>query len=245
MTWKVNYRIYRSATDGKPAHYDTYPIEIGPEETVLDGVERIWARQDRSLLFRHACHHASCGSCGMRVNGVEKLSCVTYLKDVTKDGGTITVDPLRHFPQIGDLVVDVTPMFAKLQQIKMPITQRATALGEPGEYNRFEDCIECGLCISACPMTQTNPNYLGPAALAAAERLVVEPRGADVSAILKLVDTEDGCWRCHTAFECSEVCPYQVDPAGKIMALRRQLMIEKVKGLFGLGALRPARGGII
>jgi len=121
--------------------------------------------------------------------------------------------------------------------VGMPIVRGAEPLGEPQDFNRFEDCIECGLCISACPVMLTNPQYLGPAGLASAERLVVEPRGADIPSILHLVDDENGCWRCHTAFECSEVCPSNVDPAAAIMALRRRLIMERIKSLFGRGAL--------
>lgn len=237
MAWQIQYRVFRLKQDGKPPHYDTFTVDIKPDETVLDGLERIWAFQDRALTLRHACHHASCGSCGMRVNGVERLSCVTYIQDVTTDGGTLVVEPLRNFPVVSDLVVDVSPMFHKMHEVGMPIVRSAEPLGQPGDFSRFEDCIECGMCISACPVMLTNPQYLGPASLASAERLVTEPRGADVPSILYLVDDESGCWRCHTAFECSEVCPSNVDPAAAIMALRRRLIVERVKSLFGRGVL--------
>jgi len=237
MAWQVQYRIFRLKQNGTSPHYDTFTVEIRPDETVLDGIERIWAFQDRSLTFRHACHHASCGSCAMRVNGVEKLSCVTYIQDVTTDGGVLVVEPLRNFPVVSDLVVDVSSMFHRLQEVGMPIVRSAEPLGEPGEFNRYEDCIECGMCISACPVMLTSSQYLGPAALAAADRLVKEPRGAEIPAVLRLVDDENGCWRCHTAFECSEVCPSNVYPAEAIMALRRRLIVERIKSLFGRGAL--------
>jgi succinate dehydrogenase / fumarate reductase iron-sulfur subunit len=237
MAWQIQYRIFRLKQDGKPSHYDTFTVDIEPDETVLDGVERIWAFQDRTLTFRHACHHASCGSCGMRVNGVEKLSCVTFIKDVTTKGGTLVLEPLRNFPIISDLVVDVSPMFYRMQDVGMPIVRSSEPLGKLENFNRYENCIECGLCISACPVMLTSPKYLGPAALASAERLVTEPRSTDVPSILHMVDDENGCWRCHTAFECSEVCPSNVYPAEAIMALRRRLIVERLKRLFGRGAM--------
>ena len=76
--------------------------------------------------------------------------------------------------------------------------------------------------------------YLGPAALAAAERMVAEPRVANLTSILRLVDSEDGCWRCHTAYECTEVCPSNVYPAEAIMAPRRRVILGRVKELFGI-----------
>ena len=77
MKWQVKFRIFRYKQDGSQPHFDTFDIEAKPDEYVLDVVERIWAEQDRSLTFRHACHHAACGACGMRLNGREKLACTT------------------------------------------------------------------------------------------------------------------------------------------------------------------------
>ncbi len=88
---------------------------------------------------------------------------------------------------------------------------------------RLEDCVECGLCVSACPITGTDPDYLGPAVLGAAWRVVAEPRGLDAISVLDGVDDHQGCWRCHLSFACSEVCPTGADPAGGIMALRGAL----------------------
>lgn len=241
MTWKVNFRVFRFKQDGSPVHYDTFPVEIKPDESVLDGIERIWAFQDRTLVFRHFCHHAGCGSCAMRVNGVEKLTCVTWIKDVTSDGGTITVEPLRHFPLISDLAVDVAPLFNKLDEIKFPALCKSEPLGEPLEFTRFEDCLECGSCISACPIVSASDEYLGPAVLAAIEHMVAEPRGCDVNHLLHLADQSNGCWRCDTAYECTEVCPYQVKPAQAIMRLRWRLIVEKVKGLVGQSSLYQAK----
>jgi succinate dehydrogenase / fumarate reductase iron-sulfur subunit len=241
MTWKVNFRVFRFKQDGNPPRYDTFTVEIKPDESVLDGIERIWAFQDRTLTFRHFCHHAGCGSCAMRVNGVEKLTCVTWIKDVTADGGTITVEPLRNFPLISDLAVDVAALFRHLQDIDFPVLRESQPLGEPLEFTRFEDCLECGACLSACPVMAAGDDYLGPATLAAIERMVAEPRGRDVNALLHLVDQADGCWRCDTAFECTEVCPYEVNPAQAIMRLRWKLIVEKLKRLVGQSSLYQAK----
>jgi succinate dehydrogenase iron-sulfur subunit len=97
---------------------------------------------------------------------------------------------------------------------------------------RFEDCLECGLCLSACPVAG-DPRFLGPVALAAAERVLDEPRGADPRAVLGWVDDAHGAWRCHLAFECSAVCPAGVDPGGAIIRLRRRLLRDRLPRLVG------------
>ena len=91
--------------------------------------------------------------------------------------------------------------------------------------------------MSACPITGTDPSYLGPAVLGAAARVVAEPRGQDAGAVLSWVDDHDGCWRCHLSFACTEVCPTGADPAAGIMALRGALTREH------LGLRRAGRRG--
>lgn len=233
--WRVNFRVFRYKSDGGPVRFDAFEVEIAPDHTVLDGLEKIWAFQDRSLAFRHACHHASCGTCGMRINGVEKLACVVPLSEITHDGGTVVCEPLRSFPLVRDLVVDMGSFFGRLEEAQFEIIRSAEPLPQAREdtLTRFENCIECGLCVSACPVAASDVLYMGPAALAAAWRMTEEPRGADVRRVLANVDQEHGCWRCHIAFECSEVCPSNVDPAKAIMALRKDLLKRKLRGLFG------------
>ncbi len=238
--WTVNYRVFRLKRSGGTPHYDTFSVEIAPHETVLDGLEKIWAFQDRSLTFRHACHHASCGSCGIRVNGVEKLPCIVPIREVIRDGGTLLCEPLRHFPLVSDLVVDMGQFYRRLEEAHFQIIRSSEPIdpeerGSSDALTRFENCIECGLCVSACPVSGTDGLYLGPAVLAAAWRMTTEPRDTDPSIVRSNVDQEHGCWRCHVAFECSEVCPSNVDPAAAIMALRQDLLKRKLRRLFRRG----------
>jgi succinate dehydrogenase / fumarate reductase iron-sulfur subunit len=232
--WTISIKVYRQK-GGEKAHFDLFTQEVAPDEYVLDVVERIWAFQDRSLVFGHACHHSTCGACGMRVNGVEKLTCITPLRDVTRDGGTLLLEPLNNFPRISDLAVDLSPLYARMGQVghrSVLMVKEEHAPGEKAEpYTelRLADCIECGLCISACPAAMTSPAYLGPAVLAGAQQ-----NAALTAPLCALVETQDGAWRCHSAYECSEVCPSFVDPAARIMDLRRRLVARHIRRLFGL-----------
>ena len=96
-------------------------------------------------------------------------------------------------------------------------------------FIRFESCIECGICLSACPTMATDDRFLGPAGLAGIHRRLGETDDpADAKHLLALADGEHGVWRCHGAFECTEVCPQGVDPAGRIAALRRELAMRRL-----------------
>ena len=237
--WNITLRINRQKGQGTP-FFDEFKFEVDPDEYVLDVVERVWAFHDRSLVFAHACHHSTCGACGMRVNGAEKLTCITPVREVTSDGGTLKVEPLRNFPVISDLVVDMGSLFTRMEKVchrpVVPLSEEPTnagldkfTLALEEDCIRLSDCIECGLCISACPVATTTSDYLGPAILAGAHQHGLNGNGE----LLSLVDCASGVWRCHHAFECNEVCPSFVEPGTKIMSLRNAVIAARFKNLFG------------
>jgi succinate dehydrogenase / fumarate reductase iron-sulfur subunit len=169
---------------------------------------------------------------------VEKLTCITAIRDVTHDGATLKVEPLRNFPVVSDLAVDMGPFYRKMDAVGaravLPVIEAEIEnppsewSPEDSQYIRLSDCIECGLCISACPITATTPEYLGPAPLAAAQDQGLKRKPE----LLALVDCEDGVWRCHSVFECTAVCPSFVDPGRRIMNLRTQVVGMKLRKLF-------------
>lgn len=237
--WNVTFILSRQKS-GEAHRYESHRLEVDPDEYVLDGVERIWAFVDRSLCFRHACHHSTCGACGMLVNGVEKLTCITTIRSVTHDGGTLKVEPLRNFPVVSDLVVDMSSFYTRLDQAKfdqvapvekacLPYEMKAPENQGTG-YERLVDCLECGMCISACPAALTSSEYLGPAVMAAIQHSYTQ--SCDFQ-LLDLADSQDGVWRCHSAFECTAVCPSNVDPAWRIMDLRKSVVGHRIRTLFG------------
>lgn len=216
MEKPLTLQILRTPRD-KSAHnyWQEYHIRLPEDAYVLDALEAAW-RQDPSLMYRHSCHHASCGSCGIRIQGRECLSCITSAFGIAR-AGVLRLEPLRNFRVVADLVVDISPLSQKLEAVKAAITTRVET------SQRFVNCIECGLCISACPIAATDSEYLGPAVLAAAQSNM---NGADVRS---QVEGPNGVWRCHSAFECTEVCPAGVEPATAIMNMRKELLISAIK----------------
>ncbi len=222
-------RVFRFKRGEDAPRFEEYDVPVGEPTTILEALRWIQLHGDPTLALRHSCLHASCGTCGVRVNGREGLACVTAIRDTS---GTVTVEPLANLPVLNDLVVDMDGFTQRFPPAH-PLVRTSEFLeqAEPPEghdaFVRLEDCIECGICLSACPVAATDDTYVGPAALAYAQRVLEEARGADREAILDWADDESAAWRCHAAFECTEACPSDVRPAQRIMELRRALRQRK------------------
>ncbi|MEZ0345770.1 MAG: 2Fe-2S iron-sulfur cluster-binding protein [Infirmifilum sp.] len=219
----MKYRLVIKRFKNGKAWFDTFEVEADPEESVLDVVERVSLKKDRSIVFEHACHHGVCGACGMTINGVERLTCVTKIGDVAK-GGVVVVEPLRGFKVISDLAVDKSRMFGKYSYVS-PSTLEKLFMNHGAasiEREKLFDCLECGICYSACPIANTFPSYLGPSLLA----MVSKSGNARVP---RIVDSRSGVWGCHGAFECSVRCPADFKPGELIMRLRRRMLSGEVK----------------
>ena len=225
------FRVHRHRRDGGPDRVDEFDVPADEAVTVLAGLRWIAVHADRSIVIRHSCFHASCGTCGVRVNGREGLACVTPVRT-----DPVTVEPLANIPVLADVVVDMRPFVERFPP-QHPLLRRSEPSSGPSVVSpagsdtpsgpeaaeRFEDCIECGLCLSACSIAATDDRYVGPAALAWAQRVLEEPRDADVESVLAWADGDHAAWQCHAAFECTEACPSEVFPAQRIMKLRREL----------------------
>ena len=237
----ISLRVWRQHASEANGHFETYSVDGDPRlDTVLDIIERIWAERDRTLVFRHACHHASCGTCAVRVNGQERLPCITSIGDVWDGDGPITLQPLRNVDIVADLAIDPRTDLGRISALPLPYVRTVEASvraasgvrddADVGSAERFEDCLECLACVSACPVASGDPDYLGPAVLAAAHRALEEPRTEHSMRIMGLVDTDHGVWECRSVWACSAVCPSAVDPAGRIMDLRRRIWRRQFRG---------------
>jgi succinate dehydrogenase / fumarate reductase iron-sulfur subunit len=216
---EITFRVYRFRP-GEPeaARYEETRLAVRESTTVLEVLERLRGR-DPSLMFRHSCHHGSCGTCACRINGRERLACTTRVLELGTE--VVIVEPLNRLGRRGDLVVDPADFFREYPpRLQMLRTSEWIPLARPPEelsgYTRLENCIECGACVSACPVN----DFLGPAVLAAINRERVN-RPASAARMLELAGSERGVGKCQRALECSRVCPVGVYPARHIEELRK------------------------
>ena len=221
---KVTFKILRYKPGYiDPPRFQGYTLEVDPQMSVLDGLERIRLQQDNTLMFRHSCHHSSCGTCACKIEGKERLTCITEIQDLKSD--VIALTPLDGFKPLGDLVVDTTSFFEKFGEgwsyLRKSETTKSSRLPSGIEYfQRFENCIECGACISACPVTHKHKGFIGPAVLAAAHNELRKSR-QKAEDLLSLAGSKQGVLLCERALNCSRVCPTGVYPARHITDLQK------------------------
>jgi succinate dehydrogenase / fumarate reductase iron-sulfur subunit len=142
----IRFKVFRykpGAID--PPRYDTFNVAVGPRTTVLDALEIIRVDHDPSFMYRHSCHHASCGTCAYQINGREALGCVTNVLELNTD--EVIIEPLEGLPRIVDLVVDMADFFRDFSPDWTHLREsewypQATTPAEVAHYVRFENCID-------------------------------------------------------------------------------------------------------
>src|SRR5688500_2808147 len=227
---KRNVRVFRyDPTVGGDGGFQDYVLEFPDESaaTMLDVLLRIQREQDASVAFRFACRVAMCGSCGMVINGRERLACKTNVADLPA-GEDITLRPMNHFPVIKDLVVDMDPLFSKMRQslsFFAPKEQSAEPARIPpdaperDEIRIATDCIACGCCVSSCTMADHHLDFAGPAALARAYSLIADSR--DGTLAQRLAAVLPSTQQCRTEMNCTAVCPKGISPTRAIKFIER------------------------
>lgn len=220
---KAIFRIRRFDPDvDEVPYYQDFELEVAGGTTVLDCLISIKADLDGSLTFRRSCRSGICGSCAVRVNHRAMLACKTQVQDVVRDG-VMLVEPLAHLRTIKDLVVDMGPFYATVEQVHPWLIADHTSAKEPDvtpmdveQLGSVDDCIFCGACYSDCNVVDVDRSFLGPAAIAKSFRFVVDPRdSAGGERIRQLV--EQGLYKCPVDQECEIACP-------KGLSLRRNVI---------------------
>ena len=230
---------YRPEQEVEPT-FDEYEVPCHNDWVILDGLNYIKDHLDGTLSYRWSCRMGICGSCGMTVNGEPKLTCATFLADYAP--GPVTVEPLANFPVIRDLVVEIGDFLRKLTTVKPWIIRaedKPLSEGEylqtpreMDEYKQYSMCINCMLCYSACPIYGLDQAFIGPAAIALAQRYNLDGRDQAAGERLEILSQHEGLWACTFVGECTTVCPKDVDPAGAIQRYKLEAALQSLKSFF-------------
>ena len=230
---------YRPEQDSSVT-FDEHEVPCPKDWVVLDGLNHIKDQLDGTLSYRWSCRMGICGSCGMTVNGEPKLTCATFLADYAP--GPIRIEPLRNFPVIRDLIVDIGDFMRKLVRVTPWLVRDVDTPVAEGEYRQtpeqldeykpFSMCINCMLCYAACPIYGLDPKFIGPAAIALAQRYNLDSRDEGAAQRMAVLSEHEGIWGCTFVGECTKVCPKHVDPAGAIQRYKLTAAVESMKAFF-------------
>jgi len=187
-------------------------------DSLLSILTYIKTKLDNTLSFRSGCRSGVCGSCAIRVNGIERLACKTHLED-----GDI-VEPLKNTTVLKDLVVDISSQALCIKKAKANLEEKSnqtiTSLDQKN-IDLQSNCILCNSCYSSCPIYEVNKEFIGPFALTRAYRYVNDKKEDNTQTKIDAVQ-KNGIWDCTLCGNCNMVCPEHIDIKNDIMMLRNR-----------------------
>ena len=212
----ATFRIWRG--DGSGGDFREYKTEISEGMVVLDAVHQIQAHQANDLAVRWNCKAGKCGSCSAEINGQPRLMCMTRMNSLPENQA-ITVEPMRTFPLIKDLVTDVSWNFRAKQGIK-PFKPRPPdapdgtwrmAQQDVDRVQEFRKCIECFLCQDVCHVLrehELHDQFIGPRHFVFVAALEMHP--LDTENRLADLKNAEGIGYCNITKCCTKVCPESI-----------------------------------
>jgi succinate dehydrogenase / fumarate reductase iron-sulfur subunit len=213
---QATFRVWRGGREG--GKLVDYTTGVSPGMVVLDAIHQIQADQANDLAVRWNCKAGKCGSCSAEVNGMPKLMCMTRLNELPLDK-PVTVEPMRAFPPIKDLVTDVSWNYAVKRKIK-PFKPRPPdapdgtwrmAQADADRVQEFRKCIECFLCQDVCHVLRDhhlNEDFIGPRFLVHVAALEMHPLDAEDR--VEELRRAHGIGYCNITKCCTKVCPEHI-----------------------------------
>jgi succinate dehydrogenase / fumarate reductase, iron-sulfur subunit len=210
---RTTFKIWRGDANG--GGLQDYATEVTAGMVVLDAVHQIQAESANDLAVRWNCKAGKCGSCSAEVNGNPRLMCMTRLSDLPA-GEPVTIEPMRAFPPLRDLVTDVSWNFAAKMTIKKfkprppdaPDGTWRIAQQDVERVQEFRKCIECFLCQDVCHVLRDHhlhDQFVGPRLLVYTAALEMHP--LDVEDRVADLRHQHGVGYCNITKCCTKVCP--------------------------------------
>jgi succinate dehydrogenase / fumarate reductase iron-sulfur subunit len=251
---RVHLRILRQKDKNSESYWDEFVIPFKEKMNVISALmdlQKDPRTQDgktvRPPAWEAACLEEVCGSCTMNVNGRIRQACTALIEEVAEENGEtyeLTLEPMKKFPVMRDLVVDRSKMFENLIKVKawVPIDGSFDlGMAQPQDDHvrqlryALSRCMTCGCCLEACPQVNEKSSFVGPAAMAQALLFNLHPVGQGLEGDrLEFLTGEEGITGCGNAQNCVKVCPKSVPLTRAIAQLNRDTTVYKLKRWVGL-----------
>ena len=212
----ATFRIWRG--EKGQGQFQDYTTEVTTGMVVLDAVHQIQAEQAGDMAVRWNCKAGKCGSCSAEINGMPKLMCMTRLSDLDAEK-PVTIEPMRAFPHVRDLVTDVSWNFRVKKSIQKFTPRKPDAPDgtwrmqqvDADRVQEFRKCIECFLCQDVCHVLrdhEKHDEFIGPRFLVYAAALEMHP--LDTADRVPELRKEFGIGYCNITKCCTKVCPEHI-----------------------------------
>ncbi|WAA11615.1 succinate dehydrogenase iron-sulfur subunit [Fervidibacillus halotolerans] len=232
--------------DSEP-YKETFKIPYRPNMNVISALMEIQrnpvtadGKKTTPVVWEMNCLEEVCGACSMVINGKPRQACTAI---IDKLDHPITLEPMRTFPIVRDLIVDRSRMFDSLKKVKAWIPIDGTHNLGPGprmpESKRqwayeLSKCMTCGVCLEACPNVNSKSNFIGPAPLSQVRLFNTHPTGAmHKSERLNAIMGEGGITNCGNSQNCVQACPKGIPLTTSIAALNREVTVQMFRNFFG------------
>lgn len=232
-------KIKRQERSGAAPHWEEFHLNYRPYMNVISCLQDIQknprtfdSRKTTPVTWEQSCLEEICGSCSMVINGRVRQACSTL---VDKVGPEITIEPMRKFPVIRDLVVDRKSIFAGFKKVKAWVPSHKDDQGPGPKMHpklaeaRYEmsKCMTCGCCIDACPQVNDRSEFIGPAALNQVRLFNTHPLGAVAKdERLLILMGKGGIEDCGNAQNCVKVCPKGIPLVNSIIENNRDISLN-------------------
>jgi succinate dehydrogenase / fumarate reductase iron-sulfur subunit len=239
------FQVWRGDKQG--GQFKTHQVEVDQGMVVLDVLFRIQAEQANDLAMRWNCKAGKCGSCSAEINGMPRLLCMTRMSDLDQ-GQPVTIEPMKAFPLIKDLVTDVSWNFRAKKAIKpfkprKPDAEDGTwriAQEDVERVQEFRKCIECFLCQNVCHVLREHKkheSFIGPRLFVYSAALEMHP--LDTEDRLSDLKGRDSIGYCNITKCCTVVCPEHIKITDNAIIPLKERVVDRyydpVARLFRLG----------
>ncbi|HEY3781782.1 MAG TPA: succinate dehydrogenase iron-sulfur subunit [Fimbriimonadaceae bacterium] len=251
---KVRLKIRRQASEQANSYWEIFEFPFREKMNVISALRETQRNPVTSEgktveppVWEAACLEEVCGSCTMNINNGVRQACTALIEDISElkdDVYEVTLEPMKKFPIVRDLVVDRSRMFENLKKVKawVPIDgSYDLGSGQPQDDHirqfryALSRCMTCGCCMEACPQVNDRSSFVGPATMAQALLFDLHPVGATLSEErLDYLTGEEGITGCGNAQNCVKVCPKGVPLTKAIAQLNRDTTVYKVKKWMGI-----------
>jgi len=242
----IELRIKRQEGPGKPAYWEEFRLPYRPNANIISCLMEIQrnpitadGKRTTPVVWESNCLEEVCGACTMVINGKVRQSCSALVDNFTQP---ITLEPMKSFPVVRDLIVDRSRMFEALKRVRAWIPIDGTHDLGPGPRQSQEDqewmyklseCMTCGCCLEACPNYNENTNFVGPAAISQVRLFNAHPTGKmHASERLDSLMQDGGIDECGNAQNCVKACPKGIPLTVSIADVNRQVVAHAFKRAF-------------